>query len=163
REIRAWVTLEDRNVLPLIGVYDVTNKGNNWLPVLISPYCQFGHIEAYLKKHPRANRTGLVQGILSGMQYLHSMQVVHGDVKPQNILVDRAHVACICDFGISRIVNENGFTTSNPAGTLAYCAIELIGIIGKDGVDKAPAKASFGSDSWAVGCVILGVRLFHHL
>ncbi|KAJ7789102.1 kinase-like domain-containing protein [Mycena olivaceomarginata] len=158
REIRVWVTLEHRNILPFIGAYDVTNKGCAWLPALISPYCEFGHIAAYLEKHPGANRTNLVHGMLSGMEYLHAKRVVHGDVKPRNILVDRAHVACICDFGISRILNERGFTTSNPACTPAYCAPELWGISSEHGgEDQAPAKASFGSDSWAVGCATLGI------
>ncbi|KAJ7881614.1 kinase-like domain-containing protein [Mycena olivaceomarginata] len=100
----------------------------------------------------------LVNGILSGMEYLHANLVVHGDIKPQNILVDRAHVACICDFGISRILNEKGFKTSNRACTPAYSAPELWAVAGEHGSeDQARAMATFESDAWAVACVILGI------
>lgn len=48
--------------------------------------------------------------ILSGLSYIHSKKMVHLDLKPTNILIDDTGRARITDFGLSRLLNEDGFT-----------------------------------------------------
>ncbi|KAJ7279188.1 kinase-like domain-containing protein, partial [Mycena rebaudengoi] len=38
-----------------------------------------------------------------GLHYLHSKNIVHGDLKAANILIDNAGTAVLCDFGLARI------------------------------------------------------------
>ncbi|KAJ7305451.1 kinase-like domain-containing protein, partial [Mycena albidolilacea] len=120
REVEIWRDLKHQNILPFIGVCEDLAP----LPVLISPFCKFGHISNYLKKNPGVHKKELVLlGVGSGLQFLHDNQVVHGDLKVasgiplcptayidiactwQNVLVNKRGVPCICDFGISKILS----------------------------------------------------------
>ncbi|KAJ7821488.1 kinase-like protein [Mycena leptocephala] len=153
REVNVWRKLKHPNILPFLGVYDIGHD----LPVLISPYYKSGHIKGYLKRHPHpVHRHKLVRDVAFGMKYLHHCGVVHGDLKPENILIDQHGVACICDFGISRISNIKGFTTSNRAGTRVYMAPELFE--DQPGLSERPGpRTTFESDVWAFGLVSLGI------
>ncbi|KAF8216912.1 hypothetical protein K438DRAFT_1798017 [Mycena galopus ATCC 62051] len=135
REVDVWSQLKHKNILPFIGVCEDLAP----LPVLISPFYKFGHIGKYLRKHPKVNRAKLSLGVGSGLQFLHDKKVVHGDLKVQNVLVDKHGVPCICDFGISKIVSLRGFTTSN-VGTTPYMAPELFFVV--DDYDSSSQESS---------------------
>ncbi|KAJ6492273.1 kinase-like domain-containing protein [Mycena sanguinolenta] len=154
REIYIWHKLKHRNILPLIGMYNIGHD----FPALISPFYNFGHIGRYLQSYPSADRHKLVHDCASGLKYLHDNGIVHGDLKPENILIDKDRVACICDFGISRILDVKGFTTSNRAGTILYMAPELSIVSGEytTGEQSTP-RTTFSSDMWAFGLVALGI------
>lgn len=86
--------------------------------------------------------------MLKGLGYLHTMNVVHGDVKPANILLDATKNAIkICDMGIARLKHTIAATktTSPIIGTLEYMAPESI----LDGIK--PCKST---DIWAMGGTI---------
>ncbi|KAJ7508902.1 kinase-like domain-containing protein [Mycena galericulata] len=121
REAYVWSTLRHHNILPFFGLCDI----GVGLPALISPFCKFGNIRNYLKKYPGANKGYLVLGVACGLEFLHDNGIVHGDLKVANVLVDKRGEACICDFGISRIVGRQGFTTRSQ-GTTPYKAPELL-------------------------------------
>jgi len=87
--------------------------------------CNFGDIDNYLRLYPGADRLKILVGVASGLEYLHGERVVHGDIKPQNILVNDRHTPVLCDFGRSRIIGQRGFTTKF-AGGARYMAPELI-------------------------------------
>ena len=59
----------------------------------------------------------MLRGIVSGMQFMHSvMGVVHGDLKPLNLLLQRGQIK-LCDFGSSRLLrhpNPNPNPNPNP-------------------------------------------------
>lgn len=45
--------------------------------------------------------------ILSGLAYLHSLNIMYRDMKPENILLDDSGNACLADFGISKVLDKN--------------------------------------------------------
>ena len=93
----------------------------------------------------------MLKQIASGLTYLHTNNIVHGDIKPLNILLnDDRSVVKLCDFGLSRFKSDlKGTRTGTFRGTDMYLSPELL-IKGRD-----TTKAS---DVWALGATT--VELF---
>jgi serine/threonine protein kinase len=66
----------------------------------------------------------LICGIALGMRFIHSKGIIHGDLKPSNILVNRPGEALISDFGVSRREFAD-YTLTPESGTINYAAPEL--------------------------------------
>lgn len=148
RESRVWSKCIHPHLAQFIGIsYEVTQESQ--YPCLISLFYENGDVTKYLKHNPNANRMHLVCQFFSGLAYLHGHNIVHGDLKPPNILIDNAANAVLADFGQSRILGVSGFTTSTMtvAGTRRYMAPELMLPENPD-ASPAPTKAS---DVWAAG------------
>ncbi|KAJ7067454.1 kinase-like domain-containing protein [Mycena amicta] len=153
REVEVWSHLQHKNILPFIGVCNDL-PGAPW-PVLISPYHKLGNVGRYIRKHPEANRQELVLGVACGLQFLHEKNVVHGDLKAQNVLVNKHGIPCICDFGISKIVSRRGFTTSN-VGTAPYMAPELFYLV--DGpIGSLAPQTTTNSDVYSFALLVLEI------
>lgn len=148
RETGVWSTCVHPHLAPFIGIcYEVT-RGYR-VPCLISPFYENGTIMQYLSHNSNAARMDLLRQFISGLAYLHSRAIVHGDLKPTNILMDDAGNAVVADFGHSRILGASGFTTSTMtiAGTFRYMAPELMV---PENPDITPTP-TIASDIWAAG------------
>ena len=64
-----------------------------------------------------------MQESASGLLYLHSVGIIHRDIKPGNILIGDGKIAKIADYGISRFADVG--STMTQKGTLIYQAPEL--------------------------------------
>ena len=63
-------------------------------------------------------RYQIIKGICNGLHYLHKMDIVHLDLKPANILLDKNLVPKITDFGISRFFDgQSQLFVTRIAGT----------------------------------------------
>eukprot|EP01006_Ploeotia_vitrea_P035574 TRINITY_DN65902_c0_g1_i13.p1 TRINITY_DN65902_c0_g1~~TRINITY_DN65902_c0_g1_i13.p1 ORF type:complete len:239 (-),score=15.74 TRINITY_DN65902_c0_g1_i13:84-800(-) len=85
--------------------------------------------------------------ILRGLQYLHDNDVLHQDIKPNNILLDSSGVAKIADFGLARNLDTLTQTTRsspNIVGTLRFIPPERL----------TGAKPTQQGDIWMVGLVV---------
>lgn len=75
---------------------------------------------------PLIHRIQITRDVANGLNYCHTKGVVHGDIKPQNILLtfDKCSYVCkLCDFGSSSAVNEPNV---NSLGTIRYMSPEVI-------------------------------------
>jgi serine/threonine protein kinase len=93
------------------------------------------------------HRTGvgkIICGIVLGMRYIHSRGIIHRDLTPSNILLNKAGHPWISDFGTSRNVNETATPTEGSA-TLWYAAPEMY---------RAEVKCSTKYDVFSFGSVL---------
>ncbi|KAJ7093508.1 hypothetical protein C8R44DRAFT_684926 [Mycena epipterygia] len=143
REALIWRQLSHPNLLPFFGLYHLENR-----LCLVSPWMENGHVLEFLKNSPPdTDRLSLIVDIAIGLEYLHTEQIVHGDLKGMNILITPSGRACIADFGLSTIdVVSLGFTHSTSSvqgGTARYQAPELL----------LGSSNHYASDVYAFACV----------
>ncbi|KAH7344358.1 hypothetical protein BKA66DRAFT_579432 [Pyrenochaeta sp. MPI-SDFR-AT-0127] len=102
-------------------------------PVLVQSYATHGNLSGFLRAKflegilTRQLKMQLITGIAEGLQTLHNLGVVHGDVKCENILVswDAAgmkFVPKISDFGFSLIQNSSSFSDFTASSISTYGA-----------------------------------------
>ena len=82
--------------------------------------------------------------LVSALYYLHSMGLLHRDLKPQNILVKSDGVVKLCDFGFARTVNVESVVVRSIKGTPLYMAPEMF----------EHEFYDHTADLWSLGCII---------
>jgi WD40 repeat protein len=118
-------------------------------PFLVVDYAPNGTLR---KRHPSgqplplATVVSYVNQIAQALQYAHDQHVIHRDVKPENMLLDRYNEVLLSDFGIALVVSSRNYSTQSMqdlVGTIAYMAPEQI-----------QAQAVPASDQYALGIVV---------
>ncbi|MFF4652075.1 serine/threonine-protein kinase [Streptomyces sp. NPDC001380] len=95
---------------------------------------------------PPADVAPFGAALARALAHVHARGVVHRDVKPANVLVDREGSPRLADFGVSRLVDGGGMTATNKVvGTAAYLAPEQVRGLG----------ACTASDVYALGLLLL--------
>ncbi|CAN6974706.1 unnamed protein product [Brassica rapa subsp. trilocularis] len=89
----------------------------------------------------------LANRILQGLRHLQEMRIVHGDIKPSNLLINKKGEVKIADFGPSRIVTRGDYGSS---GTCAYMSPERV-----DPDKWGFEEVGFAGDVWSLGVVVL--------
>ncbi|XP_049387270.1 G-type lectin S-receptor-like serine/threonine-protein kinase LECRK3 [Solanum stenotomum] len=125
-EVNVISQTHHKNLVRLLGY---CNEGAHRL--LVYEYMSNGTLASFIfgdLKPTWSQRTNIAMGVARGLAYLHeecSTQIIHCDIKPQNILLDDHHVARISDFGLSKLMMINqSRTLTNIRGTRGYVALE---------------------------------------
>lgn len=74
------------------------------IPYLVMKFCDGGSLDKKIGKMTTEELTDAVAQISSGLEYLHNSGIVHQDIKPANILIDKSSgktIYVLSDFGIS--------------------------------------------------------------
>lgn len=98
---------------------------------LIFDLCAHGNVRSLLRfgtKLPLKNAFQILQGLFNALTYVHSLSIVHRDIKADNLLISNRSdftKVKLCDFGISDYLGESRLL-SGRCGTLGYMAPELL-------------------------------------
>ena len=110
----------------IVAVYDVGVEDKNVF--IVSEFMEGESLAQRLAKGTLREEETIswITGIADALQYAHSRNVVHRDVKPANILVDHHGKAKLADFGIASLTGGSE-SSPNHFGTLNYMSPERVG------------------------------------
>ena len=162
--VKIYVALDDkgivefreefRNVSTLIHTnilrpehYDVYGSR----PFLVMPLCR-GSVEGQAGGMSEPELWHFIRDVSSGLAYLHGHEILHRDIKPDNILINSDGDYVISDFGISTRMRSTMRRSSmrqnkdaDISGTIAYMAPEMF--------TKSPSAVK-ATDIWALGATL---------
>lgn len=161
REGETWQKLVHPNVLPFLGTDSLGES-----IYLISPFAEHGTVVDYLRRNPTSDRPKFVRprtkiqrsvsliedvsklrDIAAALNFLHSSNVIHGDIKGRNVLVSPSLDAQVCDFGLARYADVSTSTNMKGTGTVRWSSPEVL----------CGQQKSHASDVYAFGMTIAEV------
>ena len=105
RETELLEGLKHENIISLITVNETANN-----IYLIIDYCSNGKIFDYIKAKKLEKTPELIlnftRELFSGFRYLYNNNIIHRDIKPDNLLIDASGRLKIADFGFWRVVDD---------------------------------------------------------
>ncbi|XP_047326085.1 serine/threonine-protein kinase STY13-like [Impatiens glandulifera] len=146
QEAAIWNNLDHPNIAKFVGASMGTTdlsipSSSNSTPsnssstsktcCVVVEYLPGGTVKNYLIKNSRKKLTlkvviKLALDLSRGLSYLHSKNIVHRDVKTENMLLDSQGNLKIVDFGVARVEASNQSEMSVHTGTLGYMAPEVM-------------------------------------
>ena len=140
----------------IVRVLEFGLEGSN--PFLVMDYAPNGTLR---QKHERGTRLSpreilpYLRQVADALQYAHDEKLIHRDVKPENMLINKRNEILLSDFGIALETKSSRYqNTQDVVGTAAYMAPEQI-----------QGKPRRSSDQYALGIVVYewltGERPFH--
>ncbi|GJT84847.1 cysteine-rich receptor-like protein kinase 10 [Tanacetum coccineum] len=144
-EIKYLSQMDHVNVIRLLG-YAISRDDY----ILIYEYMSKNSLSTLLSDQREtldwSSRVDIIKGIANGLNYLHNVatvNLIHRDIKPQNILLDDTMVPKIADFGTVRDVMDN--SPADALGTFGYL----------DPTYLASGRLSSKVDVYSFGVIIL--------
>ncbi len=123
REARAVAQLSHPNI---VGVIDAGEDEGR--PYIVFEYVEGETLKQRIRRQgrlPIAEAVAYAIEIARALGVAHAHQIVHRDVKPQNVLIDEEGQAKVTDFGIARTLDEEGLTAEGRVlGTTDYVSPE---------------------------------------
>jgi len=152
REIRILAALEHPNLLKLVDLLPMSSPDIDDV-YIVMPYMHLDlHKVLWKMKLTESHAQAFTCQTLRGLKYLHSAGVVHRDLKPQNILVNKDCTLRIADLGLARGRAYAEEELTDYVVTRWYRAPELM---------LMPSGYFEAVDIWSVGCIhveLLGRR-----
>jgi serine/threonine protein kinase len=144
REISLLRELRQSNIVRLLDVIHSTNK----------LYLVFEYLDQDLKRYMDSVRdpmsTALIKSylyqLLRGVAYCHARRVLHRDLKPQNLLIDKHGALKLADFGLARAFGIPLRPYTHEVVTLWYRAPEIL---------LGSKNYSTPVDIWSIGCIFV--------
>ena len=145
REAKSAAALNHPNIL---GIYEIDEEDSSLF--LVMEFVDGETLKTYIPKISKG--TGLpveqaidwIEQISNGLKTAHSINIIHRDIKTENIMITKDGRLKIMDFGLAKLKNQTGLTkTGTSLGTLSYMSPE----------QSHGVPADNRSDIWSLGVV----------
>ncbi|KAF7345943.1 Kinase-like protein [Mycena venus] len=158
KEVLVWHNLRHPNIVPLLGVTTLPGL----TIAMVSPWMQQGNVLNYMTQHSPSSEYAitLLNDVIQGLMYLHSENIVHGDLCTHNILMHERQ-AYLTEFGLATFITSR--ESSTPEGWPRGMAPELL--LPEVYQPRVPFKRTPASDMWGFWlCLLREGRLpFQHM
>lgn len=136
----------------ICGMYDLgEDKGTNYITM---EYVKGEDLKSFMKRSKQLSIPtvlSIAQQICEGLSEAHRLGVVHRDLKPNNIMIDKGGNARIMDFGIARSTTTKGITVAGMMiGTPEYMSPEQV----------EAKEIDFRSDLYSLGVILYEMTTF---
>jgi 5'-AMP-activated protein kinase catalytic alpha subunit len=144
QEVKILRSLDNINIIRILEVFE-----NKKYVFIVTEFATNGDLLKYMRENgllkEKMTKKIAVQ-ILRGLEYCHSKNILHRDVKLDNILLDSKMRVKLCDFGVSRFMpSAADELVFERCGTPAYIAPEVI---------SGTGYAGFNADIWSLGVLL---------
>ena len=143
-EIKCMIAIESNNIVPLYKYF----KYDEFVYLLME-FCP-DSLDKIIKQCQKSMSYltvpqiyALARGMATSLVECHERNIIHGDVKPSNFLIDNYGRVKICDFGLSHV--QTGDSSTLYSGTILFCAPEIL---------KKKPYDGYKADVWAFGVTL---------
>ncbi|KAG9063501.1 hypothetical protein KI688_004385 [Linnemannia hyalina] len=154
-EVAILKKLHHPNIVKLYEVLDVSAEDSMYM---VFEYCEKGVLmpvsltEKFENVFSDAECRDVFQQMILGIEYLHEHDIIHRDIKPDNLLRSGDGTVKIVDFGVSEMFNKKGDDlTKKSAGSPAFMAPELC----RHDHGEVSGRAT---DVWSMGVTLYCIR-----
>lgn len=129
REIHFMNKVKHKNIVNLFGIYET--GGTDKIICMIMEFAKYGDLECFSKLLQKKTFSETIlafitKQILNGLLFCKNSNILHMDIKHQNLLIDENLNVKIADFSVSTEYEENKETVLPVAGTSLFIAPEVL-------------------------------------
>ncbi|XP_027165986.1 mitogen-activated protein kinase kinase 7-like [Coffea eugenioides] len=149
--------LRSMNSPSIVGCRGIFEESIGELGILLE-YMDGGSLDNLVKtkgSFPEKTVAIIAFQVLTGLDYLHARKIVHCDIKPANLLVDKQMNVKIADFGVSSKVTGSEDSCKTYAGTCAYMSPERFD-------PHTYGCNPFAGDVWSLGLTLMELYIGHY-
>ncbi|CAB4484801.1 kinase-like protein [Rhizophagus irregularis] len=136
----------------IIKFYGLTCEGNKWY--LVTEWAEFGNLREFYTNHKdRFNlelKLRISFNIARGLNFLRAVEIVHRDIRAENILITIDETAKLANFKLSRYLTSATLNQSQTLKRVRYCAPELLERAPNYKYDQKCEVYSFGILLWEI-------------
>ncbi|KAK2862324.1 hypothetical protein Q5P01_001857 [Channa striata] len=142
---------------PNIVTYKESWEGDDCQLYIVMGFCECGDLYHRLKQQkgellPERQVVEWFVQIAMALQYLHERNILHRDLKTQNIFLTKTNIIKVGDLGIARVLENQNDMASTLIGTPYYMSPELF----------SNKPYNHKSDVWALGCCVYEMSTLKH-
>uniref|UniRef100_A0A1I8G6F9 non-specific serine/threonine protein kinase n=1 Tax=Macrostomum lignano TaxID=282301 RepID=A0A1I8G6F9_9PLAT len=124
---------------------------------IVMAYCEGGDVYTKLKEQkgvplPERQIVEWFVQVAMALQYMHERNILHRDLKTQNIFLTRSKIIKVGDLGIARVLDSSNDMAKTLIGTPYYMSPELF----------SNKPYNHKSDVWALGCCVYEMATLKH-
>ena len=145
RELDILKRVKHENIIETKQI--IVNKTLNSILILMK-FASGGTLYGLLKRLgfiSEAKTKALYIGMVKGLEFMHSVQTCHRDLKTENILIDGNGIPKLTDFSFSIMLDDNKYMSETHCGTHEYLAPE---VLSPNSYKPKPA------DVWSMGILL---------